>query len=184
MTQIIYEYLVSKQVQEKKLGDVVSLVVKHTLIQVASDYQMDKVKFKEDYLGDSDSTFKVAPPRAPKPREAPIVEPEPEPPLALSKMKKEQLVEACQTMRLSIDGTVPILRQRIKEAGGLPGAKVVNRGKRVKSVSMHTHLLTETSDTCQMCDTYGNELVGGTYIAQAASLRDKLNILLAKHREN
>jgi hypothetical protein len=51
-------------------------------------------------------------------------------------MKKEDLIRACHELGLDIEGTVPELRSRIKDAGGLPasgGAVTTNATKAIEA---------------------------------------------------
>ena len=114
------------------IAQIVKYTVRSTLKQMTQDYEMDYEHLKQTYLEDGADYYEVAAPvgfttgsaGAPltKVTETAIVPASKtaQAPTSLSKMKKEDLIRVCQELDLDIDGTVPELRTRIKDAGGLP----------------------------------------------------------------
>jgi hypothetical protein len=115
------------------IAQIVRSAVRATLRQITNDYDLEFADLKKSYLEDGADFYDVAapvgfatggsstqaPPVAPSKSTA-IVTTTKSAPTSLSKMKKEDLIRACHELGLDIEGTVPELRSRIKEAGGLP----------------------------------------------------------------
>jgi hypothetical protein len=115
------------------IAQIVRSAVRSTLRQITNDYDLEFADLKKTYLEDGADFYDVAapvgfatggsstqaPPVAPSKSTA-IVTTTKSAPTSLSKMKKEDLIRACHELGLDIEGTVPELRARIKEAGGLP----------------------------------------------------------------
>ena len=128
---------------------------------------------------------------------------------ALSKMKKDECLSECRRLGLSTDGTVPQLRERIREAlkgGGAPpvssgpdapkatpppkkgGGSKKKKSKEAKPA--HSHALTEeVVDGCEVCETHGNVLAEETEDeyredredGEELTLAERLKRLLAAH---
>ena len=128
---------------------------------------------------------------------------------ALSKMKKDECISECRRLGLSTDGTVPQLRERIREAlkgGGAPpvssgpdapkatpppkkgGGSKKKKSKEAKPA--HSHALTEeVVDGCEVCETHGNVLAEETEDeyredredGEELTLAERLKRLLAAH---
>jgi len=120
----------SANLSQMTLTQIIQFTIRATLKQLTRDYEFDYKTLKSEYLEDTGVDYHdIDPPQntgvvskptsGSKEPKAPVAG---APATSLSKMKKEELVAVCQTMGLSVDGTVPTLRQRIKDAGGLPGA--------------------------------------------------------------
>jgi hypothetical protein len=108
-------------------------IIRKTLKQVAQDFDLDYKVLKNYYEIPSRSksedaaevpvpvvqvTPKAPAPKAAKAPKAVVTVADDVPVVALSKMKKADLVELCEQMGLDSEGTVPVLRGRIKDARG------------------------------------------------------------------
>ena len=95
-----------------------------------------------------------------KTNEAPVV------PLALSKMKKQDLIDELDSLGIDSTGlTVVKLKEKVKEARESSGVVVAKGGRKpkaVKEVPVHNHgpLTEELVEDCRLCDTYGDVVVG------------------------
>jgi len=131
------------------IAQIVRSAVRATLRQITNDYDLEFADLKKSYLEDGADFYDVAapvgfasggsstqaPPVAPSKSTA-IVTTTKSAPTSLSKMKKEDLIRACHELGLDIEGTVPELRSRIKDAGGLPasgGAVTTNATKAIEA---------------------------------------------------
>ena len=87
------------------------------------------------------------------------VVPVPEP-IALSKMKKTDLVRECNSLNLPSTGSVIELKRIIKKYRSSTGVKTARGNKRKnikKVVPLHTHeLCTEICADCPLCQSHGN----------------------------
>ena len=82
-------------------------------------------------------------------------------PVALSKMKKTDLVKECKSLGLKTDGSVVQLKDRIKQSRSNAGIKMVRGSKKKKSAKkvapVHNHeLCLEVQDNCPLCQSHGN----------------------------
>jgi len=113
------------------IAQVIRHAVRSTLRQLTNDFEMDFEDLKRSYLEDGADFYEIAAPigygssavsvPASKVPSTAIVPAKPtQAPTSLSKMKKEDLIRVCQDLGLDIEGTVPELKSRIKDAGGLP----------------------------------------------------------------
>lgn len=115
------------------IAQIIRSAVRATLRQITNDYDLEFEDLKRTYLEDGADFYDVAAPigfgtqappvapsAAPKTTSTAIVTTTKSAPTSLSKMKKEDLIRACHELGLDIEGTVPELRNRIKDAGGLP----------------------------------------------------------------
>lgn len=91
-------------------------------------------------------------------------------PMALSKMKKQDLIDELDSLGIDSAGlTVVKLKEKVKEAresAGVVVAKGGRKAKSVKEVPVHTHepLDEELVDDCRLCASHGNVMVGGTQL--------------------
>lgn len=136
------------------IAQVIKYVVRSTLKQLTNDFEMDFEDLKKTYLEDGADFYEVSAPVGWGAAGAPVTKvpsastaivpakAASAAPTSLSKMKKEDLIRVCQDMGLDIEGTVPELRTRIKDAGGLPsgglaaapsGTKSLPSGSKTKS---------------------------------------------------
>jgi hypothetical protein len=130
------------------IAQIIRHAVRSTLKQLTNDFEMDFADLKRTYLEDGADFYEVAAPigygssvtpvsASKVPSTAIVPAKVSSAPTSLSKMKKEDLIRVCQDMGLDIEGTVPELRTRIKDAGGLPtgaiGAPIVTKPKSSKS---------------------------------------------------
>ena len=88
-----------------------------------------------------------------------IVVPVPEP-IALSKMKKTDLVQECARLNLPSTGSVIELKRIIKKYRTSTGVKTSRGNKRKnikKIIPLHTHeLCIEICEECPLCQSHGN----------------------------
>ena len=81
-------------------------------------------------------------------------------PIALSKMKKTDLVQECKRLNLPSTGSVIELKRIIKKYRTSTGVKTSRGNKRKnikKIVPLHTHeLCTEICLDCPLCQSHGN----------------------------
>ena len=82
-------------------------------------------------------------------------------PVALSKMKKTDLVKECKSLGLKTDGSVVQLKELIKKSRTAAGIKMVRGSKKKKSVKkvapVHNHpLCIEIQKDCPLCQSHGN----------------------------
>ena len=166
------------------------------LRQVAHDYSLDYKELKNRYCGKSSfehfteadvnpeiSTMTITVPatvkpkttmdkppktKTPKPKEPKASKPASDQ-MALSKMKKPDLILELVTLGLDTTGTVPILKERVKAArAGVAPAPTDQTPKPVKTKKTkkkdqvpvtHNHPPTdEVVDDCDLCDSHGNAL--------------------------
>lgn len=120
----------------------------------------------------------------------------------LSKMKKDECISECRRLGLSTEGTVPQLRERIKNGlkGGPPpteSAPVATESKKgggskkkksKEAKPAHSHALTEeVVDGCEVCETHGNVLAEEETDeeyreeGEELTLAERLKRLLAAH---
>jgi hypothetical protein len=138
------------------------------------------------------------PKKAAEPKKAVVAEPkeaaEPGAVIPLSKMKKADLVAELTTLGLDTDGSVALLKDRVKTAREAAGIKPKRGGGRksskvVKVVPKHNHVLTEEhDDTCELCESHGNVLnqkhSEQEYVNADTSLQDRLKAILAGETED
>jgi hypothetical protein len=141
--------MLAPKLPQMTIAQVVRAAVRSTLRQLTEDFEMDFKELKRSYLEDGADFYEVSAPvgwgaagapvtKVPEASKAivPAKAPASSAPTSLSKMKKEDLIRVCQDMGLDIEGTVPELRTRIKDAGGLPtGSGAAGPGTIVKSSS-------------------------------------------------
>jgi len=82
-------------------------------------------------------------------------------PVALSKMKKTDLVKECKSLGLKTDGSVVQLKELIKKSRIASGIKMVRGSKKKKLIKkvapVHNHpLCLEIQDNCPLCQSHGN----------------------------
>jgi hypothetical protein len=82
-------------------------------------------------------------------------------PVALSKMKKTDLVKECKNLELETNGSVLQLKDRIKQSRSSAGIKMTRGSKKKKSAKkvapVHNHeLCLEVQDNCPLCQSHGN----------------------------
>jgi len=81
-------------------------------------------------------------------------------PVALSKMKKTDLIQECKRFNLPSNGSVIELKRIIKKYRTSTGIKTARGNKRKnikKVVPLHTHeLCTEICADCPLCQSHGN----------------------------
>ena len=105
-----------------------------------------------------------------KPKKVKKSSDEPVVPMALSKMKKQDLIDELDSLGIDSDGlTVVKLKEKVKEARESAGVVVAKGGRKpkaVKEVPVHTHepLDEELVDDCRLCASHGNVMVGGTQL--------------------
>ena len=113
------------------LDERIRTVINQTLKQVAHDYSLDYKELKTRYCSkaslseydvpatvtvDLESTQVVEHEPEPEPVTKPKAKEKAPPTMALSKMKKAELVTECEVRGLDSEGTVAQLRERLKEA--------------------------------------------------------------------
>jgi len=81
--------------------------------------------------------------------------------IALSKMKKSDLVQECNSLGIDSDGSVIELKDRIKKTRKDVGIKVPRGSKKKKLVKkinpFHNHeICTEIKSDCPLCQSHGN----------------------------
>jgi hypothetical protein len=81
--------------------------------------------------------------------------------VALSKMKKSDLVQECNSLGIDTDGSVVELKDRIKKSRKESGIKVARGSKKKKLVKktnpVHNHTLCiEIKKDCPLCQSHGN----------------------------
>ena len=81
--------------------------------------------------------------------------------VALSKMKKTDLVKECKSLGLKMDGSVVQLKELIKKSRTAAGIKMVRGSKKKKSAKkiapVHNHpLCLEIQANCPLCQSHGN----------------------------
>lgn len=82
-------------------------------------------------------------------------------PVALSKMKKTDLIKECKNLELETDGSVLQLKDRIKKSRSSAGIKMTRGSKKKKSAKkvapVHNHeLCLEIQKNCPLCQSHGN----------------------------
>ena len=81
-------------------------------------------------------------------------------PVALSKMKKTDLIKECKSLGLSSTGSVIELKRILKKHRSASGVKTSrgNKKKNIKKiVPLHNHeLCTELCKDCPLCQSHGN----------------------------
>ena len=81
--------------------------------------------------------------------------------VALSKMKKTDLVKECKSLGLKMDGSVVQLKELIKKSRTAAGIKMVRGSKKKKSAKkiapVHNHpLCLDIQKDCPLCQSHGN----------------------------
>jgi hypothetical protein len=81
--------------------------------------------------------------------------------VALSKMKKTDLVKECESLGIKSDGSVVQLKERIKKSRAEAGIKAVRGSKKKKAAKkvapVHNHdLCIEVQKDCPLCQSHGN----------------------------
>lgn len=136
-----------------------------------------------------------------KPKEKAVVkakEAVPGVPMALSKMKKQDLLDELSGLGIDTDSkmTVVVLKGMVKDARAGQGVQVKGgrKSKVVKQVPEHTHepLMEEAVADCGLCDSHGDIASGGTQVlepeefevANQSDLQARLARILAEADED
>lgn len=131
-------------------------------------------------------------------KEAPVKKtkaPEPKAgPMALSKMKKQDLIDELEEQGIDTDKlTVAKLKELVKgarEQSGVVVAKGGRKAKAVKEVSVHNHepLTEEPVEDCALCDTHGDILTeepeAEFEVQNQEALEARLAMILAEANED
>jgi len=138
-------------------------------LDLDTEPEIAPVKAKKAPKSPKASAEKTKEPKAPKKKEAPKAKPKakaPEPkgdaPMALSKMKKQDLIDELEEQGIDTDKlTVAKLKELVKGAREKSGVVTVRGGRKpkaVKEVPVHNHepLTEEPVDDCELCNTHGD----------------------------
>ena len=121
------------------------IFIKSILERISVDYNIDFKELNSKYFG-SFSTFGPFGPHET---------------VALSKMKKTDLVNECTSLGIKSDGSVVQLKERIKKSRADAGIKAVRGSKKKKAAKkvapVHNHdLCIEVQKDCSLCQSHGN----------------------------
>ena len=121
------------------------IFIKSILERISVDYNIDFKELNSKYFG-SFGTFGPFGPHET---------------VALSKMKKTDLVNECTSLGIKSDGSVVQLKERIKKSRADAGIKAVRGSKKKKAAKkvapVHNHdLCIEVQKDCPLCQSHGN----------------------------
>jgi hypothetical protein len=139
-------------------------------------------------------TLKEAPKTKAKAKETKKKEPEPkgDAPMALSKMKKQDLIDELDSLGIDTDKlTVVKLKELVKEARDKSGVVVAKGGRKpkaIKEIPVHNHepLTEEPVDDCALCQSHGDITATETEefeVKNQESLEARLAAILAEADE-
>ena len=121
------------------------IFIKSILERISVDYNIDFKELNSKYFG----SFGLFGPFGPHET------------VALSKMKKTDLVKECTSLGIKSDGSVVQLKERIKKSRADAGIKAVRGSKKKKAAKkvapVHNHdLCIEVQKDCPLCQSHGN----------------------------
>ena len=124
------------------------IFIKSILERISVDYNIDFKELNSKYFG-SFGSFGTFGPFGPHET------------VALSKMKKTDLVNECTSLGIKSDGSVVQLKERIKKSRADAGIKAVRGSKKKKAAKkvapVHNHdLCIEVQKDCPLCQSHGN----------------------------